>query len=114
MESTDGYVYFSKSRDANPEICRMRIEGGREECLFPHLRPRTWSSWAVTREGILFIEDLPNGRSILSFYQPAQGQIKDLVTLNTAPRWMGATLDGKKAVMNDTEERQISMIENLR
>ena len=49
--------------------------------MLSHLRPRTWASWAVTSDGIVFAEDMP---------------------------------DGKRAIMNDAEERQISMVEGLR
>jgi DNA-binding winged helix-turn-helix (wHTH) protein len=114
QESKDGYVYYSKSRYPDPGICRVPIGGGEEACVLPHLRPRTWSSWAVTKSGILFIEDLPEGKSALSLYEPDKRQVSDLVTLQTAPFWMGATADGKKAIINDAEERQISLVDNLR
>lgn len=114
QESKDGYIYYSKSRNPDPGICRVPVDGGQEACVLPHLRPRTWSSWAVTKNGILFIEDLPEGKSALSLYEPDKRQVSDLVTLQTAPFWMGATADGKKAIMNDAAERQISMVDKLR
>jgi len=113
LESTDGYVYYSKSRYSQPEICRVGIEGEEESCGFQHLRPRTWASWAPTREGIVFAEDLPDGEAELSVYDPARRQVRDLVTLESAPFWVGASVDGKRAIMNDAAERQISMVENL-
>jgi Tol biopolymer transport system component len=114
LESADGYVYYSKSRYPRPEICRVSVNGGSESCVLQHLRPRTWASWAVTREGIVFAEDLPNGRPTLSLYDPAKRQVRDLVSLRSAPFWVGATTDGKRAIMNDADERQISMVDNLR
>ena len=114
QESDDGYVYFTKSRFPNPEVCRMRVEANDEECVLPLLKPRTWSSWAVTRHGILFVEDLSQGRSELSLYEPAKRQVTSLYTLETAPFWMGATSDGRKVMVNDAQERQISLVENLR
>jgi DNA-binding winged helix-turn-helix (wHTH) protein len=113
LESADGYVYYSKSRYPQPEICRLSVNGGPEACVMQHLRPRTWASWAVTREGIVFAEDLPNGRPTLSLYDPAKRQVRDLVSLRSAPFWVGATTDGKRAIMNDADERQISMVDNL-
>jgi len=113
LESTDGYIYYSKSRYPQPEICRVRIKGGAESCSFEHLRPRTWASWAPTREGIVFAEDLPNGKSELSLYDPARRQARDLALLQSAPFWVGASVDGKRAIMNDAAERQISMVDNL-
>jgi DNA-binding winged helix-turn-helix (wHTH) protein len=113
LESADGYVYYSKSRYPQPEICRVPVKGGTEACVLQHLRPRTWASWAVTREGILFAEDLPNGRPTLSLYDPAKRQVRDLVSLRSAPFWVGASADGKRAIMNDSYERKISMVDNL-
>ncbi len=113
LESADGYVYYSKSRYPQPEICRVPVQGGTEACVLQHLRPRTWASWAVTSEGILFVEDLPNGHPTLSLYDPAKRQVRDLVSLRSAPFWVGATADGKRAIMNDADERQISMVDNL-
>jgi DNA-binding winged helix-turn-helix (wHTH) protein len=113
LESSDGYVYYSKSRYPQPEICRVPVNGGTEACALQRLRPRTWASWAVTREGILFAEDLPNGRPTLSLYDPAKRQVRDLVSLRSAPFWVGASADGKRAIMNDADEREISMVDNL-
>jgi DNA-binding winged helix-turn-helix (wHTH) protein len=114
LESADGYIYYSKSRYPQPEICRVPVKGGSETCVLQHLRPRTWASWAVTREGIVFAEDLPNGKPTLSLYDPAKRQVRDLLSLRSAPFWVGASADGKRAIMNDAEERQISMVDNLR
>ncbi len=113
LESADGYVYYSKSKYPQPEICRVPVNGGTEACVLQHLRPRTWASWAVTREGIVFAEDLPDGRPTLSLYDPAKHQLRDLVSLRSAPFWVGASADGKRAIMNDADERQISMVDNL-
>ncbi len=113
LESTDGFIYYSKSRYPEPEICRVRIQGGEESCSLQHLRPRTWASWAPTRGGIVFAEDLPSGQPVLSIYDPARQQVRDLVRLQSAPFWVGATIDGKKAMFNDSAERQISMVDNL-
>ncbi len=113
LESADGYIYYSKSRYPQPEICRVPANGGAEACILQHLRPRTWASWAVTREGIVFAEDLPDGGPTLSLYDPAKRQVRDLVSLRSAPFWVGASADGKRAIMNDAEEREISMVDNL-
>lgn len=113
LESADGNVYYSKSRYPNPEICRMPVAGGTQSCGFQELRPRTWSSWAVTRAGIVFAEDLPNGQTSLNLYDTKRRQVHDLVALRSATFWVGATADGKRALVNDAAERQISMAENL-
>jgi DNA-binding winged helix-turn-helix (wHTH) protein len=114
FEGVDGYLYYAKSRYPNPEICRKSLSGGDESCSLPHLRPRTWSSWAVTREGILFVEDAPGGKPTLSLYEPKKREVRDLYSLRSAPFWMGASADGKRAVVNDAAEREISMVDGLR
>jgi len=61
----------------------------------------------------VFAEDLPDGKAGLSLYDPARRQVHDLALLQSAPFWVGASIDGKRAIMNDAAERQISMVENL-
>ena len=114
LEGVDGYLYYAKSRYPNPEICRLPLAGGEESCSLPHLRPRTWSSWAITREGILFVEDAPGGKPTLSLYEPEKREVRDLYSLRSAPFWMGASADGKRAIVNDAAEREISMVDGLR
>lgn len=114
LESRDGYLYYSKSPDRKPEICRVLISGGVEDCTLPEVRPRTWSSWAVTRVGILFAEDLPDGRFEISLYEPEKGKVRDLVSLQAPPVWMSASIDGGRAIMNDIAEQRISVVDNLR
>jgi DNA-binding winged helix-turn-helix (wHTH) protein len=114
LESADGNVYYSKSDGENPEIWKVPTSGGGEVAVSPFVRPRTWSSWTVTKSGILLVADLADGRSHLSFYDPVHATIHELASLETAPHWMGATTDGRKVVMNDAAERQITMLEGLR
>ena len=114
LESNDGYLYYTKSPRAGPEICRKAVNGGDENCTLPHVRPRTWSSWAVTRNGILFAEDMPGGMAALSVYEPTKRQVRDLVWLPSPPVWMGASADGREAIVNDVAERRISVVGNLR
>ena len=106
--------YYAKTRYPQPEICRVAVGGGEESCELQHLRPRTWASWAVTCNGIVFAEDLPNGKASLSLYDPSKKEVRDLVALRSAPFWVGASIDGNRALMNDAAEQQISMVEGLR
>ena len=113
LESPDGNLYYSKSDYSNPEIWKVPVSGGDEVALSPFARPRTWSSWTVTKKGILLVADLPDGKTHLNFYDPASATVHELVSLQSAAHWMGATADGKKVVMNDDAERQITMLDNL-
>ncbi|HTS35242.1 MAG TPA: winged helix-turn-helix domain-containing protein [Candidatus Solibacter sp.] len=113
LESSDGFLYYSKSDGYQPELWRIPIAGGEEEQVSSRLRPRTWASWTVTKEGILFVEDLPGREPELSFYQPTRRELRDVVSLRSAPFWMGASFDGKRALVNDASEREITMVDNL-
>ena len=113
LEGLDGYLYYAKSRYPTPEVWRIPLAGGDEELVSAHVRPRTWSSWTVTRTGILFVEDLRDGKTSLSLYDPSKKMVRDLAPLQTAPFWMAATSDGKRAIINDSGERQITMVDNL-
>jgi DNA-binding winged helix-turn-helix (wHTH) protein len=112
LQSDDGYLYYVKS-EHEPQLWRIPINGGAESVVSPLARPRTWSSWTVTCEGILLAVDLPDGKTYLNLYDPTHGSMRELVPLQSAPHWMGATLDGKRVVVNDAAERQITMLENL-
>lgn len=114
LESADGNLYYSKSAGQYPEIWKIAVKGGDESALSPLVRPRTWSSWTVTKDGILLVADLPDGKTHLSLYDPIRATMHELVSLHSAPHWMGATADGKKVVINDAAERQITMLDNLR
>jgi len=114
LESPDGNVYYAKTGGGNPELWRVPASGGVESLVSPQLRPRTWSSWTVTNGGILLIGDARDGKAYLSLYDPAKHTEHELASLQMAPHWMGATADGTKVVMNDANERQITMLDHLR
>lgn len=113
LESPDGNIYYSKSGYGSPEIWKVPADGGPESAVLPVVRPRTWSSWTVTKEGILFATDSPDGGTHLNLFD-SNRQIRDLAPLQSAPHWMAATSDGKRVVMNDAAERQITMLDGLR
>ena len=114
LESADGNVYYSKTRDENPEIWRVPIGGGEESLVMSSVKPRTWRSWTVTNGGLLLFSDTPDGKTFLDFFDPANSTTRALAPLKNAAYWMGATSDGRKVVMNDAAERQITMLDHLR
>jgi len=114
FESPDGFVYYAKSRGSYPEIWQVPVSGGKESMVSRRIQPRTWASWTVTNKGILFVADSPSKGSQLSLYEPATGQVRELLALPSAPFWMGATPDGHRVAVNDASERQITLVENLR
>jgi DNA-binding winged helix-turn-helix (wHTH) protein len=112
LESPDGFLYYTKSDSWQPEIWRVRIAGGEESLASAKIRPSTWSSWTVTNKGVLFSTEA-NGKAQLSLYERSTGQLHDLLTLPSSPRWMGATADGHRVAANDASESQITLVDNL-
>jgi Tol biopolymer transport system component len=114
LQSADGYLYYAKSGLGSPEIWRIPMAGGKETEVSDRVRPRTWASWTVTQKGILFVSDHPDQGPQLSLYETATQQVHQLLSLPSAPFWMGATSDGRRVAVNDARERQITLVENLR
>jgi hypothetical protein len=51
---------------------------------------------------------------VLRLYEPGKREVRDLFSLKSASFWMRASADGKRAVVNDAAEREISMVDGLR
>ena len=112
LESPDGFLYYTKSDSWQPEVWCMRMAGGEESPVSAKVRPSTWSSWTVTNKGILFSAEA-NRKAQLSLYETSTGQVHELLTLPSSPRWMGATADGHRVAVNDASERRITLVDHL-
>jgi DNA-binding winged helix-turn-helix (wHTH) protein len=112
LESADGFLYYTKSDSWRPELYHMRVTGGEESPVSAKVGPSTWSSWTLTNKGILFSAEA-NGKAQLSLYETSTGQLHELLTLPSPPRWMGATADGHRVAVNDASERQITLVDHL-
>jgi DNA-binding winged helix-turn-helix (wHTH) protein/Tol biopolymer transport system component len=113
LEAADGFLYYTKS-DWQTDIWRTRIPGGEEALVSDKVKPVTWSSWTVTKKGILFSSDVEGKRAQLSLYDPTTRELHVLLTLPSSPRWMGATADGRRVAVNNASESEITLVENLR
>jgi DNA-binding winged helix-turn-helix (wHTH) protein len=113
LEAADGFLYYTKS-GGQTDIWRTPIAGGEEALVSAEVKPVTWSSWTVTKKGILFSSDVEGKRAQLSLYDPTTKQLHALLTLPSSPRWMGATADGRRVAINNASESEITLVENLR
>jgi Tol biopolymer transport system component/DNA-binding winged helix-turn-helix (wHTH) protein len=116
LESLDGkYLYYAKTPMAEPEVWRMPSDGG-EESPVPLVRPGSWASWQLTRNGILFVGPGLGHQAVLSFYDFARGRAKTVSVLNRIPFWLGATQDGKLVAFDQPgqEQSQAMLVENFR
>jgi DNA-binding winged helix-turn-helix (wHTH) protein len=98
FESFDGRtLYYSKNRFEYPEIWEVPSTGGGERRVSPLLRPKTWANWALTNNGILFLNDEDGERPALEFYDFASGGVRPLTTLDRTSFWLSASSDGQSA-----------------
>ncbi len=116
LESPDGkYLYYAKNQNAEPEIWRVPVDGG-EEVPMPLVRPGTWASFQVVRNGILFVGPSLGHQGVLSFYDFATSRTTILKVLERTPFWLGATPDGKTVAFDQPgqEQSQAMLVDNFR
>lgn len=116
LESMDGkYLYYAKNSQADPEVWRIPVEGG-EETPMPLVRPGTWASFQVVRNGILFVGPCLGHQGVLSFYDFAKARTTILKVLDKTPFWLGASPDGKTVAFDQPgqEQSQAMLVDNFR
>jgi Tol biopolymer transport system component len=111
FESRDGKtVYYANSREANPEIWQVPVEGGLERKVSPAIQPGTWASWAPTARGLYFVEEGVEGAPSLSFYDFATQETKKVAALEKFPFWLAISKDGTKAAFQQSEQPQSNIM----
>jgi dipeptidyl aminopeptidase/acylaminoacyl peptidase len=109
-ESVDGrFIYFSKFEA--PGIWKMPIDGEEESLLLADQGGRMWWNWALTRNGIYFLDDE------LKFFDFATGK-RTSVYASEKPLIMGLAVspDGKSILYPQIEvaESSIMLLKNFR
>jgi Tol biopolymer transport system component len=116
LESLDGkFLYYAKNPGPEPEIWQVPAEGG-EETALPLVRPGSWASWQITKNGILFVGPSLGHQAVLSFYDFARDRTTEVAVLNRIPFWLGATPDGKSVAFDQPgqEQDQAMLVDNFR
>jgi len=116
LESLDGkFVYYARNQFAEPEIWRVPVGGGDEKPI-PLVRPGTWASWQVVKNGILFVGPALGHQAVLSFYDFADDHTTEITVLDRTPFWLGATEDGHVVAFDQPghEQSQAMLVENFR
>jgi DNA-binding winged helix-turn-helix (wHTH) protein len=97
-ESFDGQtLYYAKTRFENPEIWKVPAGGGTERRVSPLLHPKMWANWALTENGILFLNDENDPGATLEFYDFATSGVHPVSELEKPSFWLSASKDGKSA-----------------
>ena len=111
FESRDGRsVYYS--RLTQPGIWNVPVDGGAERLACPDPEPDDWANWAVSDDGIYFMNSRPGLAADIKFMEFSSGKIS-LVGKTEKPSFFGLTLSSdKKALIysqRDRDEHDIVM-----
>jgi Tol biopolymer transport system component len=89
------WVYYTKSY-ASPGIWRVSVNGGNEELVIPELEGRFYADWAVTANGIYFLNTKVKSSPAIHFFEFKTRKITPILTLETAESWSdGLAVSGK-------------------
>jgi Tol biopolymer transport system component len=110
VESTDGFVYFSRTFYSD-EIWKIPTAGGEETLVMKGTGLRNCWDWALSSAGIYFINE--EGKRSLSFYEFATQRTFSLVSLEKFGRHPAVAPDGKSIVFSQADQLdQTIMIAN--
>jgi Tol biopolymer transport system component/DNA-binding winged helix-turn-helix (wHTH) protein len=117
IESADGhFLYYSKF--TQPGIWKMPVNGGDESLVLDRPAGDHWYNWALTREGIYFVDDdPPNGK--INFLEFATHKTITIFALDkAAPLYGGLAIspDGKVLLFSQEDfwDLHIMLVRNFR
>jgi Tol biopolymer transport system component len=121
-ESGDGkYFYYMKGRNLSvPGIWRVPAEGGEEALFFDQHRAGLWRSWAVTEQGIYYVTGDSPKRTMIEYYNFANGKISQIATpekeILTGSLGLTISPDGKWLLYTQADQRgmDIMLADNFR
>ena len=110
-ESLDGQtLYYAKTRQDNPEIWQVPVNGGNESRVSSILRPSTWADWALTENGILFLSSDNERAPTLEYFEFATRGVRPLGMLEKASFWLSASLDGRSVWYSELTQGQAHLV----
>jgi Tol biopolymer transport system component len=119
FESLDGHeVYYARLHE--PGLWKVPVDGGEEVLVIDRLQPGLWGYWAVTPEGLYFLDALTGSPPTFQSYDPALGQYRRLATMEKEPcRWgpgLGVSPDGGTLLYCQVDQigSDLMLIENFR
>jgi Tol biopolymer transport system component len=115
-ESADGlFLYFSKVEA--PGIWRMSLNGGEETRVLDQPGGNKWSNWALTRNGIYFLDSSSGTNGGVKFFDFASGKTISISNLDR-PSSLGLAVspDGRSILyaQNELAESTIMLVKNFR
>jgi len=118
FESADGkYVYYAKD-PAAPGIWRVPVQSGTESAVLDALPAAMWGNWALTAEGIFFLD--ATSHSTIRYFDIMAGQTRPIAALPRRPSvgdsGLAVSPDGRWILYSqlDLQGSVIMLIENFR
>jgi Tol biopolymer transport system component/tRNA A-37 threonylcarbamoyl transferase component Bud32 len=113
-ESPDGKtVYYDKVKGEVASLWKVPVEGGEETRVVEQILPTNWPDWALTSEGIYFVN--ASGRAI-EFFNFATHRITQAAKLEKQIFALAASPDGRSILLAqvDQDTSHIMLVENFR
>ncbi|PYY14985.1 MAG: hypothetical protein DMG60_18815, partial [Acidobacteria bacterium] len=112
ISADDRWVYYSKG-PASPGIWRVAVSGGNEELVLPELEGRFYADWALTREGIYFLNSSAKPVPGIQFFDFKTRRVTPIVPLEKAETWsdgLAVSPDGEWLLYPRPEKLQSNLM----
>jgi len=118
FESADGkFLYYAKGRNM-PSIWKVPVDGGDETPVVETDKPAQWRNWALSDQGIFFLNSDQPEKTVVEFFSFTTRQVKKLATLDRPTFLTGIALspDGRWLLftLTDRQGSNIMLVENFR
>ena len=115
-ESADNrFLYYSKF-DV-PGIWKMPLQGGEETRVLDQPAGNDWYNWALTRDGIYFLDSSSRTNAAVKFFDFATGEKRTIFTSDKPPSMgLAVSADGRSILYAQTQlaESSIMLVKNFR
>jgi Tol biopolymer transport system component len=114
VESTGGFLYFSKSLNSD-EIWKIPVDGGPESLVLKAPDLDCFCNWALGPTGIYFITQKSEQQPTLSFYDLGTKKLKQVLRFEKYATSPAISPDGKFLIYSQTEhhDNTIMLVNNF-
>lgn len=118
-EAPDGKVlYFTKRRWAVGGLWRIPVDGGEETPFLDQLEPGYDRMWALTREGVYFLQPDRRPRAVISFLSFSKGGATSLTSVDDTNHYapgLSVSPDGRWILFTQIDQRNgdILLLEHI-
>ena len=119
FESPAGdFIYYANFAD--PGLWRTPTEGGKESLVLDKLKAGYWGHWAVTEEGLYFVDPEGKPRATIEFFHFATGRLSQVAMFEKEPPKGIASFaispDGRWILYSQMDQQgsDIILVENYR